>query len=83
MGKTVLNQSDVEKLFETLLGDGLDTDLVAFEEQVQEVFAIFDDTKSVAKQEQEETLEEMCNSVTDENRQELVDFGKPVGKEVI
>lgn len=31
----------------------------------------------------DQTLEEMCNSVTDENRQELIDFGKSVGKEII
>jgi len=30
-----------------------------------------------------ESLEQMCSQITDENRPELVDFGKPVGKEVI
>jgi len=47
MGKTVLNQSDVEKLFEVVLNSGayIDTDYKVFEEIVQEVFAIYDDTE--------------------------------------
>ena len=81
MGKTVLNQSDVEKLFDVLLGNGLDNDLATFEAQVQEVFRIRDDTADIPEKEQ--SLEEMCSQITDENRPELVDFGKPVGKEVI
>lgn len=31
----------------------------------------------------DQPLDEMLSTVTDENRPELVDFGKPVGKEVI
>jgi hypothetical protein len=31
----------------------------------------------------DQSLGEMLSTVTDENRQELVDFGKPVGKEQI
>ncbi len=78
----VLKQSDVDKLFK-LVEENVIDDQEDFEEVVQQVFGIWDDTKSVAKQKQDQTLEEMCNSVTDENRQELVDFGKPVGKELI
>ena len=40
----VVKQSDVVKLFDVLLGNGLDNDLATFETQVQEVFEIFDDT---------------------------------------
>ena len=29
------------------------------------------------------TLEEMVATITDENRQELIDFGPPVGREMI
>ena len=29
------------------------------------------------------TLEEMVATITDENRQELIDFGPPVGRELI
>ena len=32
---------------------------------------------------EDQTLEEMLSMITDENKPELVDFGKPVGKELI
>jgi uncharacterized protein (DUF2267 family) len=76
MGKTVVNQSDIEKLFKVVQENVID-DYQDFEKVVQEVFAIYDDTEKELK------LEEMLETVTDENRQELVDFGKPVGKELI
>lgn len=43
MGKTVLNQSDVEKLYK-LVGPEF-MSYHEFEEAVQEVFAIYDDTE--------------------------------------
>ena len=33
--------------------------------------------------EKEYSLEELCSQITDGNRHELVDFGPPVGKEII
>jgi antitoxin MazE len=35
------------------------------------------------KEKKELTLEEMCNQITDENRHEAIDWGLPVGRELI
>jgi len=74
MGKTVVKQSDVDKLFDALLNGGayIDADQRVFEETFQEVFAIFDDTRSIAKQEQDESLEQLCAQITDKNKPELL-----------
>ena len=69
----VVKQGDVDKLFDALVRESIiepphideEVDRAEFHEVVQEVFGIFDDTN-------DQTLDEMCSQITDENKPELL-----------